>query len=145
MTIDLRKYTPGIYVDLKPGVYSFSVYSATGKTYLYYLLRKLRRNERVDSYTYIDDFHPKEFFDRTGRDLVMLDRYELYAGEGDVEMWEFARTGGIVLVSCKSNLKNEQFSQCGIILEKTGIAVYDILSKGMTRQDYIAILNQKIS
>lgn len=127
MIINLCRYTPKVYVDLNPGVYCFPAFSATGKTYLSLLLHQLRKDERVDSYTYVDDFYPKQFFDRSKRDLVMLDRYDLYAGQGEHEMWEFAKTG-IVLVDCKSNLKNTKFSPCSIRLEKEGILVYDTLS-----------------
>lgn len=129
MIIDLRKYNPKIYIDLKPGVYCFPASSASGKTYLSSLLRLLRKKERVDSHTYIDDFSPKEFFDRAKRDLVMLDRYDLYVGQGEPEMNEFAKTG-IVLLDCKSNLHNDKFNPCYIDFGKGGISVYDTLSCG---------------
>lgn len=125
MKIDLRKYTPKIYISLEPGVYCFHDDSAAGKTYLSMLLRRLRKVERVDSITYVDDLIPCEFFDRSKRDLVMLDRYDLYFGQGEKEMWEFAKTG-IVLVVCKSVIKNARFCPCFIERGRTGISVYGI-------------------
>ena len=101
--IDLRKYTPAIRVKLESGVYMFSDSAASGKTYLCSLLHKLRTVERVDGHTYIDDFYPAELFDRSKRDLVMLDRYDMYAGAGVEEIAKFAQAGGIVLIDCKSH------------------------------------------
>lgn len=111
MIIDLRQYTPSIYVELEPGIYVFPPMSARGKTYLSDSLYELRSLERVDSVTYISDFRPKEFFDRSKRDLVMLDRYDLYYGQGIDEMNEFARTG-IVLVDCKSSFAKLNSRPC---------------------------------
>ena len=127
MIIDLRKYTPKIYVDLEPGIYAFPDVSASGKTYLSSLLHNLRKVARVDSITFVDDFNPSEFFDRSKRDLVMLDRYDLYAGQGSNEMKEFAKTG-IVLLDCKSDLKNTHFYPCLIDLDKVGITVHGKVS-----------------
>ena len=101
--IDLSKYTPAIQVKLEPGIYLFSDGSARGKTYLCSLLHGLRTVERVDGHTYIDDFYPAELFDRSKRDLVMLDRYDMYAGAGVEAIAQFAQDGGIVLIDCKSH------------------------------------------
>lgn len=101
--IDLSQYTPAIQVKLEPGIYQFSDGSARGKTYLASLLHGLRTVERVDSHTYIEDFHPAELFDRSKRDLIMLDRYDMYAGAGVEEIAKFAQAGGIVLIDCKSH------------------------------------------
>lgn len=101
--IDLSKHYPSIQVRLDPGIYLFADGSARGKTYLCSLLHGLRTVERVDSHTYIDDFHPAELFDRSKRDLIMLDRYDMYAGAGVEEIAKFAQTGGVVLIDCKSH------------------------------------------
>ena len=101
--IDLSKYTPAIRVKLESGVYMFSDSSASGKTYLCSLLHGLRTVERVDSHRYPSDFHPAELFDRSKRDLVMLDRYDMYAGAGVEEIAKFAQAGGVVLIDCKSH------------------------------------------
>lgn len=127
MIVDLSKYTPSVYVDLEPGIYVFPAMSAEGKTYLSSTLHELRKRERVDSHTYVDDFRPGEFFDRSKRDLVMLDRYDLYVGQCESEMKAFSESG-IVLVDCKSNLNNVGFLPCSIDLSETGVVVYDTLS-----------------
>lgn len=127
MKIDLRSRTPSVYIELNPGIYAFPAFSGEGKTYLSSTLHKWRKAERVDSHTYIDDFRPVELFDRSKRDLVMLDRYDLYFGQGMQEMKEFAKTG-IVLVDCKSPLRNYEFLPCEIRFSEGELVVYDPLS-----------------
>ena len=97
----LRQYVPSIEIRLsEPGVYAFSPLRADGKSYLCSLLHQLRDRERVDSYTYPAVFDPAALFDREKRDLIMLDRYDMYAGQGTEEILRFAQSG-IVLVDVK--------------------------------------------
>lgn len=100
--IDLSKYTPAIQVRLDPGVYILHDRAAGGKSYLCSLLHKLRDRERVDSHTYPNEFKPAELLDSSKRDLVMLDRYDMYCGAGVEEIAKFAETG-VVLIDCKSH------------------------------------------
>lgn len=102
LMIDLSKYTPAIQVKLESGVYVFSDSAASGKSYLCSALHGLRTVERVDGHAYPSDFYPAELLDRSKRDLVMLDRYDMYCGQGVEEIAKFAQTGGIVLIDCKS-------------------------------------------
>ncbi|MDE6589090.1 MAG: hypothetical protein K2K53_01825 [Oscillospiraceae bacterium] len=101
--IDLSKYTPAIQVKLEPGIYLFSDGSARGKTYLCSLLHKLKNRERVDGHRYPDEFKPAELLDNAKRDLVFLDRYDMYCGKGANEIISFAQNGGVVLIDCKSH------------------------------------------
>lgn len=99
--IDLSQYTPAIQVRLDSGVYILFD-GSEGKTYLCSLLHKLRNRERVDSHTYPNEFKPAELLDNEKRDLVMLDRYDMYFGVGVDEIINFAQKGGVVLVDCKT-------------------------------------------
>ena len=128
MIVDLTKYTPSVYVELTPEIYVFPALTSEGKTYLCSVLHSLRTIERVDSHTYIDDFRPAELFDRSKRDLLMLDRYDLYFGQGMEEMRNFANAGGIVLLDCKSSLRNRKFAPCELKFNEGELVVYDPIS-----------------
>ena len=98
----LSQYTPSIQIDIsEPGIYAFSNLDSCGKTYLASLLNKLRNRERVDSYAYPAPFDPAKLLDPEKRDLVMLDRYDMYAGQGAEEILAFAQSG-IVLIDYKN-------------------------------------------
>lgn len=78
--------------------------SADGKSYLCNLLRKLSTaDNRVNSYTYSDKsvFSLAQLFENKALELVMLDRYDMYSGEGVAELAEFSK-GGIVLIDSKN-------------------------------------------
>lgn len=111
-TIDLsslKQYVPAIEIRISnPGIYLLAPLGADGKSYLCSLLHKLRDRERVDSHTYPAEFKPAELFDSEKRDLVMLDRYDMYAGQGTEELRRFAQSG-IVLIASKG-FYNYQYS-----------------------------------
>ena len=84
--IELTKFRPVIRVNLEPGVYTFVKDSADG-----------------NSYTYSDKsvFSLAKLFENKALELVMLDRYDMYPGEGVAEIAEFSK-GGIVLIDSKN-------------------------------------------
>lgn len=103
--IDLRRYLPGVEIRLdKPGVYVFPHSSAVGKTYLCTVLKDLSTRERVDSLTYssIATIDIDKFFNSEAKDLLMLDRYDMYAGQFLDEITRFSKTG-IILIACESS------------------------------------------
>lgn len=104
---------------MKPGVY---VLGGFGKSYLCSLLQKLRETERVDACTYPPLVPAGELLDSGKRDLVMLDRYDLYAGFGAEEMASFAERG-IVLVDCKSHGFPLHARRCSVYLYEDRLVV----------------------
>ena len=120
----LRQYVPSIEIRLsEPGVYAFSPLRADGKSYLCSLLHQLRDRERVDSYTYPAVFDPAALFDREKRDLIMLDRYDMYAGQGTEEILRFAQSG-IVLIDTKLYLDPCRCMPASILLYRDRIVAY---------------------
>ena len=100
--IELTKFRPVIRVNLEPGVYTFVKDSADGKSYLCHLLRKLSTaDSRVNSYSDKSVFSLAKLFENKALELVMLDRYDMYPGEGVAEIAEFSK-GGIVLIDSKN-------------------------------------------
>lgn len=116
----LRKYVPSIEINLEPGVYVCM--GGFGRTYLCSLLYKLRDLERVDSCTYPPAIPPGELLDSEKRDLVMLDRYDMYAGFGTEEIARFAERG-IVLVACKTHFPPLRCMSCGVYMRKGRLVV----------------------
>ena len=112
----LSQYTPSIQIKIsEPGVYSFTGLGSEGKSYLCSLLHKLRDRERVDSYRYPDPFYPAELLNPEKRDLVMLDRYDMYAGQGTEELLAFAQRG-IVLIDRKSHRPPCVSTMCSVYM-----------------------------
>lgn len=100
----IDKYRIDVEVNLENGVYIFDGYSSTGKTYLYKLAEKYRHyGEKIVGYTYndfIDSVNIDKVLDNTKYKLAVLDRYDMYYGEGIKAIQEFAKNG-IVLVDTK--------------------------------------------
>lgn len=123
--IELTKFRPVIRVNLEPGVYTFVKDSADGKSYLCHLLRKLSTaDSRVNSYTYSDKsvFSLAKLFENKALELVMLDRYDMYPGEGVAEIAEFSK-GGIVLIDSKNYKLPLQITTCFLTMSANEMVI----------------------
>lgn len=104
----MNKYDVEITTDLKNGLYVFSNESATGKTRLAKLLRQYEAyGEPVTSYTYNDKKTNRKIEDAlvpNKYSLIMLDRYDMYNGDGANLILECAKNS-IVLIDTKRNLQ----------------------------------------
>ena len=88
-----------IRVDKEPGLYGFEPMSATGKTYLCKICKRLNGyGKKVAGYDLYD--YRKEVKLPTGMDLIVVDRYDLYPVLDD-ELYDLAQTA-IVLVDGKT-------------------------------------------
>lgn len=103
---ELTGYDVDLSINLDNGIYVFYGESATGKTRLAKLLRAYgNAGEPVNSYTYADK--------QTGLPIstvlipgkyrvIMIDRYDMYRGDGIDLMHECAKDT-IILVDCKKD------------------------------------------
>lgn len=97
--------TVNIEINLDNGIHTLSSDSATGKTRLFNLLREQEtyRNQPIGTYTYEDKLRgiPIESVLISGKHkLIMLDRYDMYEGDGASLIRKCAKTS-IVLIVCK--------------------------------------------
>ena len=124
--IDLQYHSIKVQIDLPNGVYVFPRSSADGKTYLSSILRALGPDDGVNSYT-LDD---KDFFDVSVAlnsekyKLVLLDRYDMYFGDGIEEIQEFGKAG-VVLIDCKSHDFPFEVKYCFLHMEIDKIMVFE--------------------
>jgi hypothetical protein len=123
----LTKYNVDIFVKLDPGIYVFDNQSATGKTRLADLLSKFNAyGEPVASYTYNDKLKGLTLEQMLGDrkyDVILLDRYDMYNGEYTDIIEKYSKSG-VVLIDCKSELKNiEDDDWCMITMDSDRIEV----------------------
>ena len=101
------EYFPNVLVDLSNGLYVFLPKSATGKTRLFTHLRTIQvYDEAIATFTYSDKSQGRsvEQVLVPGKyKLIMLDRYDMYNGDGAELLAECAK-GAIILVDCKSGI-----------------------------------------
>lgn len=125
----LNRYLPTININLSPGVYIFSNESATGKSRL---CKELRKNqmygERVASYSY-EDFLLNRSLDSIlaskDYDVIMLDRYDLYNGEGS-SLIEKLKDTCVILIDCKSGLNfSVPYEFCFLNMDKDSLEVVE--------------------
>ena len=116
------KYYMKVHIDLEPGVYVFPCASAEGKTYLATILEKFRNyKEPVRAYSYSDfnDGVPlSSVLDPERYQVVLLDRYDLYYGEGVEDIKAFAKKS-ILLIDCKRIFDLCEYRSC--ILYRTPV------------------------
>lgn len=123
----LDKYAIKIVIDLENGIYVFDNESATGKTRLCKLLREYQAyGENVASYTYNDKLlgmSVDEILIPEKYKVVLLDRYDLYEGDGKELINKYAKEM-IILVDCKDkfSVTNEE-DWCSIELYPDKIEV----------------------
>ena len=92
-----------VEINLENGVYTAGIYSATGKTYLYSLLRKYAKNIAV-AVTYDDlrfDIDIEKEIEKVKPKLVLFDRYAMYEGRFD-KLIEKIANSCIVIVDYKN-------------------------------------------
>lgn len=122
------KGVPYIKIDLDPGIYRFCNYSATGKTYLGYIMMKYQAKQPFAVYSY-NDYARRKTIESTILDsdrLLLLDRYDMYGKEEDDKVIQsFADRGGIVLIDAKQveNIYSD-YEFCQIRLNSDGIEVF---------------------
>ena len=123
----LDKYSVKIAINLENGIYVFDNESATGKTRLCKLLKEYQAyGEAVASYTYNDKLlgHPiSEVLNPSKFKVVILDRYDLYEGDGKELINECAKSM-VILVDCKDKftVTNDE-EWCYICMECNKIEV----------------------
>lgn len=120
--LDFCDYHPSVKVLLNPGIYVFTPKSATGKTYLYYALRDIRKFERVDAYSYDDGRPLSSVLSNENCDLLLLDRFDMYQDKCEDGIREFANHG-VVLLDCKSSRPKLHVSMCNIELNESGVII----------------------
>ena len=86
-------YNIKIYINLENGVYNFTGLSATGKTRLCKLLRKIEaRENNVIGYTFEDEklgINLENQINKLNPKVIMLDRLDMYPEEfmQDIQEW----------------------------------------------------------
>lgn len=105
--VRLSNYLPEIVIDLSNGVYLFNNKSATGKTRLCKELRKNQKyKEDVASYSYDDyliNIPIESVLIPSKYRVIMLDRYDMYNGEGK-DLISACKDNTIILIDCKKGL-----------------------------------------
>lgn len=98
--IDLSMCVPAVRINLDNGVYVFEKESATGKTRLGKLLEMISSDMPVDYVTYATKDRLLKVLSDPEKQLVLIDRYDLYSDIGTKEIREFGKRG-IALVDMK--------------------------------------------
>lgn len=122
----LDKYSIKLQIDCAPGLYLFSPYSASGKSYLAQLVRKYYGfGEPVNSYTYEDYVGGLSLEAVLGRgpySLFVVDRYDMYYGaaiDALVRLGECC----VVLVDVKQPTPLLHNNLCSVSLKEDEIRV----------------------
>jgi len=115
-----------ITINLTNGLYVFGNKSATGKTRLYKELVKLKAyGNNVAAYTFNDKLlgHPIEDVLNSGAEVILLDRYDMYSGDG-VEIIDQIKDKCVLLIDCKKIPdKLPDFEGCTIKMTRDSIEV----------------------
>lgn len=103
-----NKHQTEIKIDIdKHGIYTFINESGIGKTRLFKCLRSLQLSgEPISTYTYEDkllNVPIDNALDLNKHKIIMLDRYDMYNGDGAELIIECAKTS-IVLIVCNGTL-----------------------------------------
>lgn len=117
-------YGVDIDIQLDKGVYVFSSYSASGKSYLLFLLDAIKDDENILTYTYKDykaDVDLGKLLSNRSYDLVLIDRYDLYLDKFSNAIVNAGRES-LVLIDSKHGLLVE-YDTCDIILAKDKVTV----------------------
>lgn len=101
-----NEYAVKLDIQMENGLYVFTDQSAVGKTRLYKELRSHQLDgECVMSYSYTDKLQGINLVDMLNKrkyDVIMLDRYTMYNGDGAEEIVKL-RDKSIILIDCKEN------------------------------------------
>ena len=116
-----------ITIDLPNGLYVFDNTSATGKTRLYKELVKLKAyGDNVAAYTYNDKLlgHLIEDVLNSGADIILLDRYDMYCGDG-INLIESIKDDTVILMDCKIIPETlPDYEDCFIEMTRDSIEVF---------------------
>lgn len=99
------KYAVTIRIELGEGVYIFNKKSATGKTRLAKELKEIQIYDKdVSSYTYNDKLLgiSMESIFNGNKKVILLDRYDMYNGDGADLIDKYAKSC-IILIDCKDS------------------------------------------
>lgn len=121
-----EKYATNIHVYLDNGLYIFTNYSATGKSYLSELCYKYGAyGEPIGRFSYeqfANGDSLEEITKRRPYRLFVVDRYDMYVGEGRDALLKLAKDC-IVLVDLKQYVPDFPGRVCTISYNKEGILV----------------------
>lgn len=118
---------PTVDVNLENGVYVFNDESASGKTYLLYMLNKMSNADSVIGFTYTDSLSNSINMEKCiGRHIIMFDRYDMYRNKY-ADIIKKLKNSSIILIDCK-NLADMtldvDLKDCIIELEENSIEVF---------------------
>ena len=117
-----------IDIELNPGIYVFDNESATGKTFLYKMLTGLHSHPEVLCVTYdtvdlITDF--EGLLNKRQVKLVLLDRYDMYAGRFDDVILKYKDDIVFILDYKNGYTLNKYAKICYIELTRDRLEVID--------------------
>ena len=121
----IEDFATKIYINLENGIYTFTDYSATGKTRLFNLLKSYKQdNLPILLYTYSDFLDNRIINPNNNYKLVLIDRYDMFRGNFEQELLELSKKA-IVIVDSKEFLEFTEFdNMCGIDMTPEKIEVY---------------------
>lgn len=115
-----------ILIDLDNGIYTFGNESASGKTFLYKMLSKLRSGKDIIAITAETARYFNSFLDIARHDhviLVILDRYDMYEGKY-VDNIVTLKDDAVILLDYKQgDLFSEYIQGCYIELSESSLEV----------------------
>lgn len=116
----------GIRIQLNNGVYVFDSESATGKTYLWSMLKGLTSRDDIMCISYPEAKMIKSLYDVDGIEnvhLIFLDRYDMYSPKYNQEIEQLASHCSILL-DCKQCENYEgQVEYCTIKMTRHSLEV----------------------
>ena len=119
----LDKYSIELRVELNPGMYIFSYFSATGKSYLakdYYAF-----GEDVYSYTYHDYLSKTDLAAMIANNkfsVILIDRYDMYVGYCIKELQDLSKHC-VVLIDLKSEPTFRDYRICSVHMKQEKMVV----------------------
>lgn len=127
----IRTNRVDINIELNNGIYIFDNQAATGKTRLCSLIKEHTRysdNAVASAYTYndkLDGYDISKVF-KDEYKLIVLDRYDMYYGDG-IEYIKKFRNKAIILIDCKQEFNLCEYDEiCFIEMTHDSIKVVSI-------------------
>lgn len=120
----------GIKIKIKniSGIYIMGSNSATGKTRLFKLLRKLSEIEKsIVTYTYNDEkcgtFLDDILSEKDNVKLIIIDRFDMLKNKYETFLPEYAKNT-VILIDCKHNCPFDDFESSVLKFEQKLIEVF---------------------
>ena len=115
-------------IELEAGIYKLTSFSGDGKSFLGDVLKDYNMiGEPVMSYNYEDKLHgvPIEIVLTPNKyKVIMLDRYDMYNGDGAKLIEECVNTS-VILIDCKSSINIDMdYEYCSLSISKNKIEVW---------------------